>query len=92
MGKKTALPTVTFTRSGNSAPLPPEKTILDAAEEIGVEIDYACRTGVCGTCKVKLLSGQVTMDVQDSLEPEEKARGIILACQAKATNDVEVEA
>lgn len=91
-GKRAALPTVTFTRSGKSAPLPPDKTVLEVAEEAGVEIDYSCRTGVCGTCKVKLLSGQVTMEVEDGLEPEEKAQGIILACQAKATGDVEVEA
>jgi len=41
---------------------------------------------------VKLLSGQVTMAVEDGLEPGDKERGMILACQAKATANVEVEA
>jgi ferredoxin-NADP reductase/ferredoxin len=84
--------TVTFQTSGKSAPLPPDENILDVADEIGVEIDNSCRVGICGTCKVKLLSGAVTMEVEDGLEPEDKAQGIILACQAKSTRDVAVEA
>ena len=66
--------------------------MLEAAEAIGVEIDYSCRVGICGTCKVPLLKGEVTMEVEEGLPPEEKARGIILACQAKSTGNLEVEA
>lgn len=84
--------TVRFARSGTSAPLPPDRTILEAAETIGVEIDNSCRSGTCGSCKVKRLSGSVTMEVQDGLEPGDKAQNIILACQAKSTGDVAVEA
>lgn len=87
-----ALPTVSFTLSDKSAPLPPEKPILDVADEIGVEIDNSCRAGICGLCKVKLLSGHVTMDVEDSLTPEDNAAKIVLACQAKSTSNVAVEA
>ena len=47
---------------------------------------------MCGVCKVKLLAGQVTMEVEDGLEPEDKAAGLILACQATSTGDVTVEA
>jgi len=86
------LPTVTFTLSRKSAPLPPRKTILEASEDIGVNLDYSCRSGTCGVCKVKLLSGKVTMEVDEGLEPEDKQQGFILACQAKATADVAVEA
>jgi ferredoxin-NADP reductase len=89
---RVALPTVTFTESDKSAPLPPDKAILDVADEIGVEIDNSCRSGICGLCKVKLRSGKVTMAVEDSLTPEDKTAGIILACQAKSTGNVEVEA
>jgi len=85
-------PTVTFTRSGKAAPLPPGTTVLEAAEHVGVAIDFSCRAGTCGTCKVTLLKGSVTMAVEDSLEPQEKASGIILACQAMATDSIEVEA
>ena len=85
-------PQVAFTISGKSAPLPPNTTVLEAAEHVGVAIDASCRAGTCGTCKVKLLKGSVTMAVEDSLAPDEKSRGVILACQAKATANIEVEA
>lgn len=82
----------TFTRSGKTAPLTPDTTVLEASEDVGVNIDYSCRQGYCGVCKTKLLSGQVTMAVEDALTPEDKAARIILACQAKSTINVEVEA
>lgn len=81
-----------FSRSGKTAPLAADKTVLEASEDVGVNIDYSCRQGYCGVCKVKLLSGQVTMAVEDALTPEDKAARIILACQAKSTVDVEIEA
>jgi ferredoxin-NADP reductase len=82
----------TFVRSGKTAPLPLDKTVLEASEDIDVNIDYSCRQGYCGVCKTKLLSGQVTMAVEDGLMPEDKAAGFILACQAKSTADIAVEA
>ena len=85
-------PTVTFTLSGKAAPLPPGTTVLEAAEHIGVPLDSSCRVGTCGTCKVMLRKGSVTMAVEDALDPEEKAHGLILACQAMATGNIEVEA
>lgn len=91
-GTEVSLPTATFSLSDKSAPLPPDKTILEVADEISVEIDNSCRVGTCGTCRIKLLSGQVTMAVEDGLEQGDKEQGIILACQAKATANVEVEA
>jgi ferredoxin len=84
--------TVAFAKSGKSAPLPPDRTVLEVAEAIGVEIPNVCRVGVCGVCKTKLLSGSVTMAVQDALTPEDKARNMILACQAKSTVPISVEA
>jgi ferredoxin-NADP reductase len=87
-----ALPTVTFSQSDRAAPLPRDKSVLDVADEIGVEIDNSCRVGTCGTCRVKLLSGAVTMAVDDGLEPGDKENHIVLACQAKSTGNVVVEA
>lgn len=83
---------VTFTTSGKTAPLPPTKSVLEASEDVGVNIDYVCRVGTCGACKVKLLSGDVTMEVQDALDASDKAAHTILACQAKSTAAVSVEA
>lgn len=82
----------TFTRSGKKAPLTPEKTVLEAAEEIGVAIDYSCRQGFCGVCRTRLVSGQVTMAVEDGLSAQDKAAGFVLACQAKSASDIAVEA
>lgn len=76
--------TVTFAISGVSAPLSADETVLEAAEEAGVEIPYACRVGECGVCVTKLISGEVTMAVETGLDPEDKQKGYILACQAKS--------
>jgi len=83
--------TVNFSTSGKSTQFLPDETVLDASERIDVDIDSSCRTGMCGVCAVKLLSGQVTMEVEDGLEADDKAASMILACQAKSTSDVEVE-
>ena len=83
---------VTFSKSNKTAVLTPDKSVLEASEEVGVNIEYSCRVGTCGICKVKLISGKVTMAVEDSLTDEDKAQNIILACQAKATEDVSVDA
>ena len=81
-----------FARSKKTAVMPPDKTILEASEDVGVNIDYSCLVGTCGICKTKLLSGKVTMEVEEALTDEDKANNIILACQAKATEDVAVDA
>ena len=86
------LPTVTFSTSDKSAPLPPDRPILEVADEIGVDIDNSCRAGTCGVCRIKLLKGEVTMDVEDGLEPGDKEKNIILACVAKSKGNVVVEA
>ena len=70
----------------------PGETVLDAADHAGIDIENSCRSGQCGMCKVKLCRGTVAMECEDSLSAEEKAAGLILACQATATEDVEVEA
>lgn len=87
-----ATATVTFARSDVSAPLPERKTVLDVAESVGVPIDYQCRSGICGTCRCKLLSGHVTMPVRDALTDGDEAEGYILACQAHATGDITIDA
>ena len=88
----TAAITVMFQKSGKPASLPPEKSVLEASEDVGVNIPFECRVGTCGICKTKLISGEVTMAVQDALTPEDKAQNMILACQAKSTGNLVVEA
>lgn len=59
-----------------------DTTILDAALKEGADLPFACKGGVCCTCKAKLLEGEVSMDVHWGLEEEEIEEGYILACQA----------
>jgi ring-1,2-phenylacetyl-CoA epoxidase subunit PaaE len=58
------------------------QSILDAALKQGADLPYACKGGVCTTCKARLLEGQVTMDVNWGLEPDEVENGFILTCQS----------
>jgi ring-1,2-phenylacetyl-CoA epoxidase subunit PaaE len=57
-------------------------SILDAALHHGGDLPYACKGGVCCTCKAKLVEGKVDMDVVYGLEPDEIAAGYILTCQS----------
>lgn len=60
-----------------------DDSILDAALRAGADLPYACKGGVCATCKCKVLEGQVDMAINYSLEPEEVERGYVLSCQAR---------
>jgi ferredoxin-NADP reductase/DMSO/TMAO reductase YedYZ heme-binding membrane subunit len=84
--------TLTFARSGKSLHISARKTVLEAAEDLGVSINYDCRAGICGQCKTKLLAGHVTMETQDALTPVDRAHNLILSCQARCIDQVAVEA
>lgn len=57
-------------------------SILDAALKQGADLPFACKGGVCCTCKAKVVEGEVTMDVHWGLEEEEVEQGFILTCQS----------
>jgi ferredoxin len=85
-------PLVTFSKNNKAAKIHVDQTVLELSEELGIGIEFSCRVGTCGVCKVKMTSGEVEMAVDDALEPDDKANNIILACQAKPTSDIAVAA
>ncbi|MBC7875310.1 MAG: phenylacetate-CoA oxygenase/reductase subunit PaaK [Ferruginibacter sp.] len=64
-----------------------DTTILDAALKQGADLPFACKGGVCCTCKARLLEGEVSMDVHWGLEDEEVEQGYILTCQSHPTTE-----
>jgi ring-1,2-phenylacetyl-CoA epoxidase subunit PaaE len=82
--------TVTVLLDGRSATFtlrPDGEPILDAALRVRGDAPYACKNGVCGTCRAKLVSGRVAMDQNFALERDEVQRGYVLACQAHPATD-----
>jgi ring-1,2-phenylacetyl-CoA epoxidase subunit PaaE len=59
-----------------------QPSILDAASAAGLEVPYSCTSGVCGTCRAKLIEGQVRMERNFALDKKEVANGFVLTCQA----------
>ncbi len=87
-----ATASIRFSKSNKDVPLAPDRSVLEVAESVGVPIDYQCRVGTCGVCKIQLLEGKVIMEVEEALTPEDKVQNIILACQAKSIGNLVVEA
>ncbi len=62
-------------------------TILEAAIQAGADLPYACRAGVCASCRAKLVEGKITMDQNYALADEELEQGFILACQSHPASE-----
>jgi ring-1,2-phenylacetyl-CoA epoxidase subunit PaaE len=68
------------------------ETVLAATLRARPDAPYACTGGVCGTCRARLVRGEVRMDRNFALEPEELERGLVLACQSHpVTDEVELD-
>lgn len=80
---------VAIRQAGRSIAVPECVTILDAALADGIDYPHGCRSGRCGTCKSRLVSGEVYLleHSRFALSGEEKAQGLILACRAIPTTD-----
>lgn len=69
-----------------------KKTIIENADEAGIELRYSCATGGCGSCKVKMISGNVKMNYPNCLSVEERNQGYILACVSYISENTVLDA
>jgi len=83
-GEKTA--EIEFTLDGQTStvttPVDANESVLNAALRVRPDVPFACTGGVCGTCRARLLSGDVRMTENYALEPEELEAGYVLTCQS----------
>jgi ring-1,2-phenylacetyl-CoA epoxidase subunit PaaE len=68
-------------------PVADGESILDAALRAGLDLPFACKGGMCSTCRAKLVGGDAHMEVNYSLEPWELKAGFILTCQARPVSE-----
>ncbi|MEV4620990.1 1,2-phenylacetyl-CoA epoxidase subunit PaaE [Asanoa sp. NPDC049573] len=64
-----------------------DERVLDAALRVRSELPFACKGGVCSTCRARIVEGEVTMARNYALEPDEVARGYVLTCQSSPVTD-----
>lgn len=74
--------TVVLDGRSTTTPMPRDQTILDSAQEIRSDLPFACKGGVCGTCRAKVCDGEVDMVRNYALEADEVARSFVLTCQS----------
>ena len=66
-------------------PLAHHVSILDGAQRIRPDLPFACKGGVCGTCRARVVAGEVDLRRNFALDPGELAAGFVLTCQSYAT-------
>ena len=75
--------TIVLDGVSSTAAMPREAAILDSAQMTRADLPFACKGGVCGTCRARLTAGEVTMARNYALEPAEVDAGFILTCQSR---------
>jgi ferredoxin len=80
--------TLVFMRSEKVCQASAGSTLLDLAEQNGVQIPYGCRQGLCGTCATRVLSGTVEMGVESGLTADQKNAGYVLPCVSRTKGTV----
>jgi glycine betaine catabolism B len=82
---------VAFTISGKTIACKSSGFVLDAALAAGLKLPFACRRGLCGTCKSKLISGRYDMKHLGGIRPKEIEAGLFLPCCSKPLSDLVIE-
>ncbi len=79
--------TVVLDGRATTVTVPAGSTVLDAAQRVRPDLPFACKGGVCGTCRARLTAGGVAMRRNYALEDDEVEAGYVLTCQAEPTTD-----
>jgi ring-1,2-phenylacetyl-CoA epoxidase subunit PaaE len=79
--------TVVLDARSTTSPVPRDVTILDSAQQVRTDLPFACKGGVCGTCRAKVCHGDVDMVRNYALEPHEVEQGFVLTCQTFPLGD-----
>jgi ferredoxin-NADP reductase len=83
--------TITFAQSGRTLTCDAATTVLAAARQAGLRLPFSCAKGVCGTCKTKIISGDVEMTHNGGIRPREIAQGLALLCCSRPKTDLLVD-
>ncbi|MGL6161907.1 FAD-binding oxidoreductase [Microbulbifer sp.] len=89
--KDSDLFTVEFVQSGMSVQAAPSETLHTAASRLGLTIPKACGVGICGTCKVRKVSGEVDIQHNGGITEEDLAEGFILSCCSTPLSNVVID-
>jgi ring-1,2-phenylacetyl-CoA epoxidase subunit PaaE len=84
---ETAEVTIVLDGLTTTGPLPVEQSVLDGAATMRSDLPFACKGGVCGTCRAKVTAGEVDMRRNYALEPAEVDAGFVLTCQSYPVGD-----
>jgi ring-1,2-phenylacetyl-CoA epoxidase subunit PaaE len=79
--------TVVLDGRSTTLALPKDETVLDSAQRVRSDLPFACKGGVCGTCRARVTDGEVEMRRNYALEPKEVEAGYVLTCQSVPVSD-----
>ncbi|MGH8231701.1 MAG: 2Fe-2S iron-sulfur cluster-binding protein [Steroidobacteraceae bacterium] len=82
---------VTFSKSGHTLACRADQSILSAVESAGLPLPFSCREGRCGTCRSRLLSGEVDMRHAGGIRQRQIDLGDILVCCSRPLSDIVIE-
>jgi ferredoxin len=82
---------VEFTKSRRVVEVPADTFVLAAARAAGMRLPSSCTRGLCGTCKSKLVSGEVSMQHQGGIRQREIDQGMVLICCSKPLSDLVID-
>ncbi len=88
---KTKTPSIYFNSFNKTVKGNNQQSLLEQGEDAGLLLPYSCRAGMCGRCKVQLISGEVSQHCQDGLSDDEQNQGYILSCSSTPLTDVVIE-